>query len=118
MAVTVNYYNPGSASSLTAPTVAANGLFDTVTARVIATADGDTTATITHNLGLSAADLTAGRPEIYITNLLQVPASTSAWAVTTIAANSITLTKGTGAGSGNAGEQIQVVIKRPHTIGR
>lgn len=78
---------------------------------IIATADADTTATIPHTLGAAPA-------EVYITPLLQAPAAVSEWAATTIDATNVVLTKGTGAGSGNAGAQLRVVIKRPHSIGR
>ncbi len=83
---------------------------DTKIATVIATADADTTATIAHGLG--AVPL-----EVYFTPLLQAPAALSLWAVTTIDATNVVLTKATTAGSGNAGAQIRVVIKRPHSIG-
>lgn len=84
---------------------------DSIIRDIIATADADTTATIPHGLGAAPA-------EVYTTELLQAPAALSAWAVTTIDATNVVLTKGTGAGSGNAGAQVRVVIKRPHSIGR
>jgi hypothetical protein len=85
---------------------------DSYIADVTATADGDTTATITHNLG-------AVPQEVTLTNLIQAPAAVSDWAWTASpTANTITLTKGTGVGSGNAGAQVRVIVRRPHTIGR
>ena len=79
---------------------------------VIATADADTTATIPHTLG--AAPL-----EVTITQLIsQALTALSAWAVTTIDATNVVLTKLTSVGSGNAAAQVRVIIKRPHSIGR
>lgn len=119
MAVSILYKNPTTATDV-APVVSGTlPLWDSVTAQVIASADGDTTATITHNLAMTAADLTAGRPEVYVTQLIsQALTALSAWAVTTIAANTVVLTKLASTGSGNASPQIQVTIKRPHSIGR
>lgn len=78
---------------------------------VIATADADTTATITHGL--------IGTPQdIQITPLLQAPAAVSLWAVTTINSTQVVLTKGTGVGSGNAGAQLRVIARVPHSIGQ
>lgn len=113
MAVTVTYEYP--VAGTTAPTAAQ--VASLVSANVIATADADTTAVITHNLGLSAAELSAGFPLVDVTPLLAA-AYTSQWAVTGAMANAVTLTKGTGAGSGNAAAQIRVQISRPHSIFR
>lgn len=83
----------------------------TYIADIIATADGDTTATITHGL--------VGTPQdIQITPLLQAPAAASGWAATTINSTQVVLTKGTGAGSGNAGAQVRVIVRVPHSIGQ
>lgn len=115
-AVTVTYEYP--VAGTTAPT-AGNQTKDLVVANVIATADADVTAVITHNLGLSAAELAAGMPRVTVMLLIsQALTALAAWTVTTIAANSITLTKLASTGSGNAGAQIRVHIERPHTIGR
>lgn len=85
---------------------------DTHIADVIAAADGDTTATIPHTLGAAPAEVT-------VTQLLsQALTALSAWAVTTIDATNVVLTKLTSTGSGNAGAQIRVIIKRPHSLGR
>lgn len=113
MAVTVTYEWP--VAGTTPPTAAQ--VADEVTARVVATADADTTAVITHNMGLTAADLAAGRPTVVLTPLIAA-ASLSLWTAAYTDGNTITLTKATTAGSGNAGAQLRVDVKRPHTIGR
>lgn len=118
MAVTVTYQYP--VAGTTAPTAAqmggsVNPILSKVRATVIAAVDADTTATITHNMGLSAADLAAGRCEVKITPLVQTTAALSLWAVTSVTANTIVLTKATTAGSGGAAAQIQVVVDRPQS---
>ena len=84
---------------------------DTFIADIEADADADTTATIPHTLA-------AIPQEVYVTPLQQVAAAISEWAATTIDATNVVLTKGTGAGSGVAGNQVRCIIKRPHTLGR
>lgn len=78
---------------------------------IIATADGDTTATITHGLlgGVAPQD-------VQITYLLAAQALVSGWAVTAFGATTITLTKTTTATSGVAGAQIRVTVRLPHTM--
>lgn len=76
---------------------------------IIATADADTTATITHGLKVT--------PQVVIiTPLLQAPAALSLWAATTIDATSVVLTKATTASSGNAGAQVRVTVWAPHSL--
>ena len=115
MAVTVTYEWPVAGG--TAPTaLQAN---DKVVASVAATADGDILADIDHNMGISAADLTAGFPEVLVEMLLP-----EGWVSTphTLAAgkltNSLAVTMSNAGGSGTAGDQFRVTISRPHTIGR
>lgn len=69
---------------------------------------------ITHNMGLSAADLAAGRPVI---NLERYAAGALAaqWIVTAFDANTVTCTQ---LAAGGATNTIRVTIRRPHTIGR
>ena len=115
MAVTVTYQYP--VQGTTAPTAAQTLNKNTVRATVIATADADTTATITHNLGLTAAQLTEGAPEVTLCPILsQALTALSGWVCSAKAANTVTLTKLTSTGSGNARAQLAVVVKRPHTI--
>ena len=115
MAVAVTYEWPVAGG--TPPTaLQAN---DKVVAVVEATADGDILADITHNLGISAADLTAGFPEVLIEQMLP-----EGWVSTphTLAAgkltNSLAITMSNAGGSGVGGDQFRVTISRPHTIGR
>lgn len=75
---------------------------------VVATADGDTTAVVNHNFGTT--------PETVVITPLLDAGHTSRWFVSAKAANSVTLTKGTGVGSGNAGAQIEVLVQKIHTI--
>lgn len=115
MAFTVTYAYP--VAGVTAPTAAQMLNANTVRANIIASADGDTVATVTHNMGLSVAELAAGQPEVYLTGTLsQALTALSGWTVTTKTTNAITLTKLTSTGSGNASPQLDVVIKRPHSI--
>lgn len=72
---------------------------------VEATADADTTATIPHGMGQIPQKVT-------LTELLQVAAAISAWAVTTFDATNVVLTKGVGVGSGAAGVQLRCVIEK------
>jgi len=74
---------------------------------VTATADADTTATIPH--GMASAP-----KEVSLLPLLAA-AYTSAWTAA-IDSTNVTLTKGTGGGSGNASAQLRVIIALPHSI--
>lgn len=115
MPVTVTYLSP--VAGTVAPTALQASNCQQIVADIVATADADTTATVTHNFGLSAADLAAGDPRITLTPLLsQALTALSGWAVTTIATNSLTLTKLTSVGSGNANAQLRVSVQRPHSI--
>lgn len=75
---------------------------------VIATADADTTATIPHGFGSAPFDVSI--------DPLLAQFYTSVWTITTIDATNIVLTKGTGAGSGNAGAQVRVTARVPHSL--
>jgi len=116
MAVSVVYEHP--VAGATPPTaLQAN---DKVVAEIISTADGDVgPAVITHNLGVSVADLAAGFPEILVEQLLpagwlNLPHVLAANKLT----NSVGVTLTNVGSSGNANAQIRVTISRPHTIGR
>lgn len=76
---------------------------------VVASADGDTTATLPHLLVNIPLFVTA-------TQLLsQALTALSAWAAGTIDATNVVLTKLTSTGSGSATKQLRVVAWAPHT---
>lgn len=88
---------------------------DSFIATITATADGDTTATVTHNLNIA----TPAQTRVIMTPLTSVAATANPmWAATTFNANSTVFTKATSTGSGQGGAQLQVEISRPHSIGR
>lgn len=82
----------------------------TFIADVEATADGDT------DTGNVAHGLPAAPQDVALCPLLQAEAGVSLWAVTTIDATNLVLTKSTGAGSGGAGNQVRVVASLPHSL--
>lgn len=78
---------------------------------IIATADGDTAATVTHGLGGIPA-------EVYGTQLIsQALTALSAWALTSRLAATVVWTKLASTGSGNAGAQLRSVCRSPALIG-
>lgn len=77
---------------------------------VEATADADTTATIPHGMVVA--------PQEFSFTYLLAAAAISLWRATTVDATNVVGTKGVGVGSGVAGVQVRVIIRRPHTIGR
>lgn len=77
---------------------------------VTATADADTSLAIPHGLG--AAPL-----EVTLTGLL-AEARLSAWIVSGIDATNVTILKDTAVGSGAAGQQLKLIVKRPHSATR
>ncbi len=86
---------------------------------VTATADADTTATVTFPTPLPggiAFQSSVNDTICIITNILQVPAALSLWAMTALGGTTATLTKATTAGSGNASPQIRAQFFRPHSM--
>jgi hypothetical protein len=87
----------------------------------------DTAITVTHNMGLSVADLAAGLP-IVVLQPLRASARAAQWIIGSAAlpgatgktANAIDLIKVNAVGNdtGTAVAQIRVHLIRPHTIGR
>lgn len=117
MAVTTTYSFrvPGGtdvAGATTAPTIAQAGVVTRIAAQVIFGADADTTATITHNFQTSTGDIAQLMPQVILN---QSGAGTGPIAILVTRTNSvsITLTKGTTAGSACTCE---VVISKPHTL--
>lgn len=81
---------------------------------VIATADGDVAATITHGLSAGGTPL-----EIQICKILSVAlAADPGWSAAAPGATTAVLTKLATAGSGNGAAQLRVTVRTPHTIGR
>lgn len=78
---------------------------------VTATADGDTTGTVTHGLATTPKEVNACQL------ISQALTALSAWAVTAIGATTLTVTKLTSTGSGNASAQLRVTCKTPHSLG-
>lgn len=115
MAVTVTYEHP--ITGAVAPTAAQ--VADKVVVNVIATADADVLATLTHNMGISADDLAAGFPEVLVEQMLpegwlSTPHVLAAGKTT----NAVAVVMSNAVGSGNAAAQFRVTVSRPHTIGR
>lgn len=78
---------------------------------ITATADADAAATIPHGLG----SLPFVPTEAWAVGILAVPKTIG---ITSIDGANINCVLGVAAGSGNAGAQLRVFCKRPHTIGR
>jgi hypothetical protein len=123
MAATVVYEHPVAGG--TAPTAVQAKEQVTFTINDVVTADS--ALIVTHNMGLSTADLAAGLP-IVVLQPLRASARTAQWIIGSAAlpgatgktANAIQLTKvsTTGSDTGTAVAQIRVHLIRPHTIGR
>lgn len=115
---TVTYGAPLTTAGTTPPTTTqmAEGNFDSVRAQ-ITFADADTTAVVTHNLGLSTTELSLLLPDVsFYPEVITTPATTAPVVLSALrAANNITFTKAAGTDTGGV---VNVVIKRPHTIGR
>ena len=77
---------------------------------ITATADADTTATITHGLGTTPLLVTG------CLLLSQAAAAQSFWAATTINATQVVWTKLTTAGTGAAGAQWKSIISTPNSL--
>jgi hypothetical protein len=106
--VTVTYAFP--VSGITAPTAIVMSKHAMLTATV-AMADADTTATITHNWGLSTAQL-ADRFPVIIWNYVTA-GTVPALLTFSRAANAVTVTKPNLA---NTGGTYEFTLLRPHTI--
>lgn len=110
-AVTISYLYPYT----TAPTAAQQAAVphSTVVATVAATAAGDTSAVITHNFGLSNAEITQGFPCPVLIPQAD-PEITSNWYESSENPNYTVLQKNTTA----AGVLTKVTLLRPHTNSR
>ena len=103
---TVTYQNP--VAGTTAPTVAQALLTNLITASV-AMADADTTATVVHQFGLSAAQLAAGFP-IVTFNFSTAGTLAVNYSVTVGATNVVIAKASTATGSGST---LEVSVMRP-----
>jgi hypothetical protein len=116
MAVTVTYLCPLSVQgTTTGPTAAQAAAAQELCATVIATADADTTATITHNWGLSVASLALGHPWIILRET-GATSNLSSWYVSSITTNTVVLTKLAATGSGASGAQLTVTLSKPNSL--
>jgi len=92
-----------------------------VTFNIIATASAAVTVTATHNMGLSAAELALGFPEVILEPLYGVAGTEAlldagAWTVSARNTDTVHLLKA--ATGGCAAAVVRAHVLRPHTIGR
>jgi hypothetical protein len=109
-AVTINYLWPFT----TAPTIGqlTNTPYRTVIATVQASLAADTSAVITHDFNMTAADITQGFPKVDL--VYQGDETTSPWYEASENPNYTVLQKNTL----GAGALTKVIINRPHSIER
>jgi len=111
MAITVAFEHPVILASPAVPT--ALQAKETVVA-VLTDDNGGGAVTITHNMGISVADLAAGLPIVSIERML-AGSLVEEYIVTAKAANTIALNAVAG---GGATASVRVTMRRPHSIGR
>jgi len=104
-AVTISYLWPGTTTPAPTPPPTPQS---SVVATVVASAAADTSAVITHQLGISNAQITQGFPEVILT-AQDGNQITSPWWLSSQAPNYTILQKGTVA----IGGQVLVRISRP-----
>lgn len=109
-AVTITYLYPGTVAPPAIPNPLPQSM---VIATVVATAAADTSAVITHQFGLSNAEITQGFPRVAII-AQDGNEITSPWWEASENPNYTILQKGTVAIGGLA----KVIIDRPHSMGR
>ena len=85
--------------------------YTTYAGTITATADADTTSTLT-NHGLGATPKVAAGIQL----ISQALTALAAWALTTLNSTQFQFTKLTSTGSGNANPQFQFVLMRPHSL--
>jgi hypothetical protein len=113
IAVAIAHYAPAGVAFGAVSVATILGGTNTFIADVTATADGDTTATVTH--GLSAG----GTPkEVQATKILSnALAAEPGWSWAAPGATTVVGTKLATAGSGNASAQQRVTVRTPHSLG-
>jgi hypothetical protein len=114
-AVTVTYaFVPNGTtvpvSGTVAPTAAQAALLNSITATVNYP-DGDTTATLTHNWGFTANDVSANKP--WINWYIQNTQGTGIPVFNISNTNAVVMTKSSGTGTGST---FIVILQRPHSI--
>jgi hypothetical protein len=114
MAVTVAYLYPSAGA---VPTAAIAAAVTTVIATILPTSSTDASATITHNWGLPASDITSGFPLVSFQPLDNIGAAQGLWFVVSQNPNYTVLGKNTSQGTDSVA-QVQVNITRPHTYVR
>ncbi len=111
MAAVITYEYPVGGTTV-APTQAQMALLSMLTAQVVFVVDTDTTAVITHNMGVSAANLGSLFPIVVITpNVLGTAPLFVVAALTN--SNVVTLTKASGLGSNGT---FSVTVMRPNSL--
>lgn len=89
---------------------------------VIAVSNSDTAVTIPHGLGAisnrAAADFRGLGPVDVTLTPLTVQFYASQWVVTTVNTTNVVLTKLSVTQSGSASPQVQLTVRRPHSVGR
>lgn len=115
MAVTVTYLRPGTGA--TVPTALQVQFESTIVAVLSATANTDSQVGITHNLSLLPSEISQGFPLLTF-EPLDGSAFTANWFDLSKNPNFVLLSKNNISQGGVTGNQLQVAIRRPHTIDR
>jgi hypothetical protein len=117
MAVTITYQTGVATVGTTPPTAAQAAKINTLVATISPSSTADASATITHLLGMSNADITQGYPFTYITPLNNL-ASVSNWSLTSQNPNWTVFTKNNTSQGADTVPQVAVTIARPNTLVR
>ncbi len=111
MSVTVIYNYPTAVGSLIPPT--ANQAACSLVKAQAGFLDADTTITITHNFGMTAAELAAGFPIIIAAGVNAGTEAAISFDVSWANSVSVILTKGNAAGTGGTWD---FTLLRPHSL--
>lgn len=113
--MTANYTWPATGAAAPTPTQVQNQ--NTVVV-ALTPASADTNFPLTHSFGLSTADLSAGWPEVQFVPLDALASGSNWFVASALNPNLVWLGKGNTTASGDTVAQIEVIVRRPHTIGR
>jgi|SRR5215469_4895576 len=108
MAVTITYQLPSAVAGGTVAPTAAQAFYANTVGCQLSMADTDTTATITHSWGLTTTQSAQLQP--FVITYLQTPGTAVPILSFSLAANTVVVTKATGAGSGGT---YVVILQRP-----